>query len=311
VRLKKITFFPAMFYVLTVLSGCVAQPIQDPELQNIVQNASWAPISSAGDGAIWAVDQTSFRRSNGIVDVWDWTYKPLVGPNGVTTFQNTIGPAHPMRFDCAGRRYQQRVWALDKFVDVGWRPVSPGKIDSDMLSKLCGEDLPNGHRLEWLQSGGNSVFYYVPETTYVRSTSPRIIVIENIATFTPWTSGLPEVTVIQKPVFSSEEINCSTFSARQTAPHLFGEINPTSYKDWTAIGKGSELEPIARRFCQDSGLQVRVENPRPAEQLPQPIPKESEKINSMPIEAAKRTCSELGFMVGTEKFGTCVLQLTK
>ena len=31
----------------------------------------------------------------------------------------------------------------------------------------------------------------------------------------------------------------------------------------------------------------------------------------MPIDSAKEKCASLGFAVGTEKFGSCVLQLTK
>ncbi len=68
-----------LFGASALAAGCAAGPIQNPELQAVVARAAWAPIASAANGSILAVDQTSLQSSGDNIDTWIWGYTSVIG----------------------------------------------------------------------------------------------------------------------------------------------------------------------------------------------------------------------------------------
>ena len=95
-----------------------------------------------------------------------------------------------------------------------------------------------------------------------------------------------------------------------------GEGNTTAVVGATvltlAVGAGifitgkSATIPSGREFIVSTAEPMRLENSN-VEQVPNTAP----AVQNVAIEKAKSTCSELGFVSGTEKHANCVLQLVK
>lgn len=58
-------------------------------------------------------------------------------------------------------------------------------------------------------------------------------------------------------------------------------------------------------------VQIPQEVPQPSQRVPQLPPPAPEVSNAKDIEPAKKKCSDLGLKIGSEKFGECVLRLSK
>ncbi len=75
---------------------------------------------------------------------------------------------------------------------------------------------------------------------------------------------------------------------------------------------GVTLDPIRLRVCLQSSewtlVKPAVNNVLPQSRNQAPSPQTN---SSMGIDEAKLKCAQLGFKVGTETFGNCVLRLTK
>lgn len=82
-------------------------------------------------------------------------------------------------------------------------------------------------------------------------------------------------------------------------------------KDSASLSVCTNVDASRRIMPGVIPVQIPQEVPQPSQRVPQLPPPAPEVSNVKDIELAKKKCSELGLKPGTEKFGACVLRLSK
>ncbi len=172
--------------------------------------------------------------------------------------------------------------------------------------KLCGVTVYPLARLArylWSDAGldGKSrrTAYWIPSESY-RSADSIIFksyIVEN------WDS--PQVNLADTQRFVVEEINCRDAKTRSQwldSPRSAPVVNDSL--TWEKFDPNSIASAVRSRLCADSSILATPESIK-AGNAP------AQAGTAAGIESAKKKCIELGFKQGTEKFGECVLTLSK
>jgi hypothetical protein len=261
------------------------------QIDAIVKDGAWGVAAVSADGKkTWTIDYKTLTYSGNSVEFW-----MLV----------TDQPLGKVVIDCSRQKYRLSHFQIVLFesglktlVDDGSFPE--GSVFSVIHKKLCGRLVPAlGVIVKYLSSTDTTTFYWVPSFAYRVARSVTIpVYIESPA-------GAPPGEISAGSTFAKWEFDCVESRGRIGSVGPWGKVPDIGEtEEWQSYGEGTVGSLVRAKLCSDPTIVLRQTDLRPSESANAGRPLEA-------VEKVKAKCVELGFKAGTERFGECVLTLSK
>jgi len=283
---------------------------ENQEMSSIRQNGTWTVITWKSSTAIWgntvneytSIDLSSFVSNGPVVSAW--------------FVQSRLGLLYRLTIDCENGTAKQDRWYIGGLFGGGpWTLSYDTKFGDGteetyptIRSKLCGNVIsPIGLIAKYLYSveGGNKLgespktFYWIPS----RSSRSLDRVVIQMYQQPDW--GPVKTTLSNQDTFSYVEFSCKEQRAKFRPRVEFNTVEkPSNEIPWEPLPNRSIGELARVRLCNDSSIVESTEYLTNNKQI------ESQSIEEK-IGSAVKKCEELGFIPRTEKFGQCVLTISK
>jgi hypothetical protein len=221
---------------------------------------------------------------------------------------NKYGVLRRLNFNCESGGVSVDMWGGGGLFSSRTLVIDVKVYDPDMAEalpaiqrKLCGTLVyPLGRiaRYLWSDAGPSgkerNTIYWIPSESY-RSADSVVIKGYAVDNWDSMQANLPD-----SQQFFSAEFHCR--DAKSRSQPLDSWQAPAAIADGVAWSNSNSV--IRNRLCFDSSIMP----------SPEPLKKENDALRkgeAANLESAKRKCIELGFKQGTEKFGECVLTLSR
>jgi len=261
------------------------------QIDAIVKDGAWGVVAvSVDEKKTWAIDYKTLTYSGNSVEFW---------------MLQTDQPLGKMVIDCSRQKYRLSFFqvvffesGLKTLVDDGSFPE--GSVFSVIHKKLCGRLVPAlGVIVKYLSSTDTVTFYWVPSFAY------RVARSVTIPFYNESPSSAPPGEISASSNFAKWEFDCVESRGRVGSDGPWGQVPDIGEtEEWVSYGEGSVGSVMRAKLCSDPNIVLRQTDLRPSESANAGSPFEA-------IEKVKAKCVELGFKAGTERFGECVLTLSK
>ena len=267
----------------------------------------WVPLNF-NDDAVWYVDPQSSYKVN--ENEWDVNITALNNSN-----QYFPNDTKTYRINCQN---------LDILPNIGWRingvlkenrgplgvrstkdsrfKASPGQVIWTAKDYVCGIS-NSGSRYGWLNSGFRD--------GKIRGAIDQYWIKENIVYISEKNSNMRLIKILISFVGGSQYVFRDIYFNCDNRQFMEAE-NAVVKFDWKIAPSISFFDLLTEKMC--SGQSKFISYQTTSFTMPAPMPKgiTSEQPEALSdINGAKQTCADLGFKPGTEKFGNCVLKVSR
>ncbi len=259
------------------------------QYEEIWRNGAWAPISSS-EGGKWLIDYKTLRDSGDSMAFWI-----VVPGRGIQKWV----------IDCIHQRYRIHLFNIRTF-NSGLEELSvdysmpEGSVAYVVYKKVCGRFIPSlGVKVKYLFSDDTHTVYWIPSLAYRGAQSVTSLVYVEV----PADGSPGEITPAS--MFFYWEVDCVASRGRTGASGPWRQIQKIEAAvKWNEYSDGTSGVVVRNKLCADPKIVFR--------QADVELGGASSMAEaSMALDAAKEKCLELGFKSGTERFGECVLTLSK
>jgi hypothetical protein len=265
------------------------------QIEAIIEAGTWGVVAvSADEKQTMRIDYGTLTHSGGSVEFW------------VT---HTDQPLSKYTINCSRQDYRLvhfQVGSIAWGTSSGLKlinnnvPIVEGTMASVIQKKLCGRLVPAlGVIVKYLFSTDTATWYWVPSFSYRGAESVTVPVHLELP------AGAAPGEISADSNFYNWEFHCSQNRSRSGPLSSWGRVPDIGEtEEWQGFEEGSGLSTVRSKLCSDPTIVLRQADP---------VPTDNSNVDKTlaAVENAKEKCLKLGFKVGTERFGECVLTLSK
>lgn len=270
----------------------------------------WSPLNFNND-VIAYIDPYSIFKVN--EKDWDINVSSVNNANQYIP-EDTI----TYRIDCENLKVQKQGWRVGGQLKEYKGPLGVWVMNPTRSDLRSGSIIGTAKEFVCGNYVYGSRYYYVYSSfrnNQLRSTLDQVWIKENTVFVSPDDRNIRKANMMTTIVGNLQGNVFDIYANCYQRKWLPAE-NGQATADWGSVPSGSGLEVIFDRICSNKfafmsyqsapitlPLPKLVANPQNNQDRPQ--------STETSIEDAKRKCSALGFTAGTQKFGQCVLQISK